>query len=58
MDLDEEEEGYYSSADEEGEITEDMAARGVGQAGAVRVAWSPWGRMVPGDLIDTYKRQI
>ena len=32
-DLDEEDDGYYSSSDEEGVVTEDMAARGVGEAG-------------------------
>ena len=37
-DLDEEDDGYYGSSDGEGVVTEEMAARGVGEAGCVTVS--------------------
>ena len=37
-DLDEEDDGYYSSSDDEGPVTGEMAARGVGEAGRVVIA--------------------
>ena len=43
-DLDEEDDGYYSSSDEEGEVTDAMAARGVGEAGRVVVSPSIWNK--------------
>ena len=55
-DLDEEDDGYYSSSDEEGEVTDAMAARGVGEAGRVVVSPSIWNKVVPPDLAKVYKR--
>ena len=55
-DLDEEDDGYYSSSDEEGEVTDAMAARGVGEAGRVVVSPSIWNKVVPPDLLKVYQR--
>ena len=55
-DLDEEDDGYYSSSDEEGEVTDAMAARGVGEARRVVVSPSIWNKVVPPDLLKVYKR--
>ena len=55
-DLDEEEDGYYSSSDEEGEVTDAMAAGGVGEVGRVVVSPSIWNKIVPPDLLKVYKR--
>ena len=49
-DLDEEDNGYYSSSEDEGEVTAEMAARGVGEAGRVVVADTIWNKLVPPDL--------
>ena len=57
-DLDEEDDGYYSSSDEEGVVTEDMAARGVGEAGCVTVSDKIWNSLVPRDLLGVYRRQL
>ena len=57
-DLDEEDDGYYSSSDEEGEVTEEMAARGVGEAGCVTVSDKIWNSLVPRDLLGVYRRQL
>ena len=48
-DLDEEDDGYYSSSDEEGVVTEEMAARGVGEAGCVTVSDKIWNSLLPRD---------
>ena len=37
-DLEAQDHGYYSSSDDEGSVTAEMAARGVGEAGCVVVA--------------------
>ena len=50
-DREEEDNGYYSSSDEEGTVTAEMAARGVGEAGCVAVADSIWNRLVPCHLL-------
>ena len=55
-DLDEEDDGYYSSSDEEGPVTAEMAARGVGEAGCVVIANSIWNKLVPRDLLRVYKQ--
>ena len=55
-DLEEEDDGHYSSSDEEGPVTAEMAARGVGEAGCVVVADSIWNRLVPHDLLRVYER--
>ena len=52
-DLEEEDDGYYSNSDEEGLVTAEMAARGVGEAGCVVVADSIWNKLVPHDLLST-----
>ena len=57
-DLDEEDDGYYSSSDEEGVVTEEMAARGVGEAGCVTVSDKIWNSLVPRDLLGVYRRQL
>ena len=57
-DLEGDEEGYYSSSEEEGEITGEMAARGVGEAGDIRVANSLWSRLVPRDLLGVYRNGV
>ena len=57
-DLDEEDDGYYSSSDEEEVVTEDMAARGVGEAGCVTVSDKIWNSLVPRDLLGVYRRQL
>ena len=57
-DLDEEDDGYYSSSDEEGLVTEEMAARGVGEAGCVTVSDKIWNSLVPRDLLGVYRRQL
>ena len=57
-DLDGEDHGYYSSSDEEGVVTEDMAARGVGEAGCVTVSNKIWNSLVPRDLLGVYRRQL
>ena len=48
-DLEEEDDGYYtvlgSSSDEEGAVTAETAARGVGEAGCVVVVDSIWNRL-------------
>ena len=53
-DLDEEEDSYYSSSDEEGPVMAEMAARG--EAGCVVVADSIWNKLVPSDLLRVYER--
>ena len=55
-DLEEEDDGYYSSTEEQGPITAEMAARGVGGARCVVVADSMWNRFVPRDLLCVYNR--
>ena len=55
-DFEEEDDGYYSSSDEEGPVTAEMAARGVGEAGCVVVADSIWNRLVPHDFLRVYDR--
>ena len=55
-DLEEEDDGYYSNSDEEGPVTAEMAARGVGEAGFVVVADSIWNKLVPPDLLRVYDR--
>ena len=55
-DLQEEDDGYYSSSDEEGPVTAEMAARGVGEAGCVVVADSIWNRQVPREPVRVYSR--
>ena len=57
-DLDEEDDGYYSSSDEEGVVTEEMAARGTGEAGCVTVSDKIWNSLVPRDLLGVYRRQL
>ena len=57
-DLDEEDDGYYSSSDEKGVVTEEMAARGVGEAGCVTVSDKIWNSLVPRDLSGVYLRQL
>ena len=49
---------YYSSSDEEGVVTEEMAARGVGEAGCVTVSDKIWNSLVPRDLLGVYRRQL
>ena len=53
--LDGEEDGYYSSEDEE-EINPKTAAKGLGSAGRVHVHAPLWGRPVPQDLLKAYER--
>ena len=53
--LEGDEEGYYSSSEDKGEITGGLAARGVGEAGDVRVADSLWWRLVPRGLLRVYR---
>ena len=55
-DLEEEDDGYYSSSNDEGPVTAEMAARGVGEAGCVVVADSIWNRLVPRDLQSVYEK--
>ena len=54
--LDEADDGYYSSSDDEGVVTAEMAARGVGEAGRVVVSKSIWNRLMLRDLLRVYKR--
>ena len=53
-DLEEEDDGHYSSSDDEGPVTAEMAARGVGEAGCVVVADPIWNRLVPCDPRSVY----
>ena len=55
-DLEEEDDGYYSSSDDEGPVTAEMAARGMGEAGCVVAADSIWSRLVPRDLVSVYEK--
>ena len=55
-DLKEEDDGYYNSSEEEGPVTAEMAARGVGEVGCVVVADSIWNRLVPRDLLNVYQK--
>ena len=48
---DDEEEGYYSSTEDESEVGEETARRGLGQAGSVTIADSIWNRCVPSNLL-------
>ena len=52
-----EEDGYYST-EEEDEVEEQTAARGLGEAGHVHVADSIWNHCVPRDLLKKYKRHM
>ena len=51
-------EGYFSSSEEEGEVTEKMAAKGLGEAGSVSIRISIWRKCIPDDLLGKYKRFI
>ena len=55
-DLEEEDNGYYSSSDDEGPVTGEMAARGVGEAGCVVIEDSIWNKLVPRDLLKVYEK--
>ena len=55
---DDEEEGYYSSTEDESEVGEDTARRGLGEAGSVTIADSIWNRCVPSDLLRKYRRHL
>ena len=55
-DLEEEDDGDCSCSDEEGPVTAEMAARGVGEAGCVMIADSIWNKLVPRDLLRVYER--
>ena len=57
-DLEEEDDGYCSSSDEEGEVTEEMAALWVGEAGFLTVSDKIWNSLVPRDLLGVYRRQL
>ena len=52
------EEGYYSSTEDESEVGEEMARRGLGEAGSVTIADSIWNKCVPSDLLDGYRRHL
>ena len=53
-----EDDGYYST-EEEDEVEEEVAARGLGKAGHVHIADSIWNHCVPKDLPRTkYKRHM
>ena len=53
--LDGEEDGYYSSEDED-EIDPETAAKGLGSAGRVHVHAPLWRRLVPQDLLRAYEK--
>ena len=53
--LDGEEDGYYSSEDED-EIDPEIAAKGLGSAGRVHVHAPLWRSLVPQDLLRTYEK--
>ena len=53
--LDGEEDGYYSSEDED-EIDPETAAKGLGSAGRMHVHAPLWRRLVPQDLLKAYKK--
>ena len=53
--LDGEEDGYYSSEDED-EINPETAAKGLGSAGRVHVREPLWRRLVPQDLLRAYEK--
>ena len=55
-DLEAEDDGYYSSGNDKGPVTAEMAAQGVGEAGCVVVADSIWNRLVPRDLLGVYEK--
>ena len=55
-DLEEEDDGYFRSSDDEGPVTGEMAARGVGEAGCVVVADSIWNKLVPRDLLKVFEK--
>ena len=55
---DDEEEGCYSSTEEESDVSEETARRDLGEAGAVTIANSIWNRCVPHDLLSKYKRHL
>ena len=52
--LEEEDEGYCNSSEDDAEITDEIAARGVGEAGAIRVAQSLGDRLDPVNLLSAY----
>ena len=55
---DDEEEGYYSSTEDESEVGEETARRGLGKAGSVTIADSIWNKCVPSDLLRKYRRRL
>ena len=55
-DTEEEDDCYYSSNEDEGTVTAEIAKRGVGEAGRVVVADSIWNKLVPKDLLRVDKR--
>ena len=55
-DLEEEDDGYYSINDDEGPVTAEMVARGVGEAGCVVVVDFIWKRPVLRDLVSVYEK--
>ena len=55
---DDEEEGYYSSTQDESEVAEDTARRGLSEAGSMTIADSIWNKCVPRGLLSKYKRHL
>ena len=55
-DFEEEDDGYYSSSEDEGPVTAKMAVCGVGEAGRVVVAESIYNKLVPKDLLGVYEK--
>jgi len=54
---DDEEDGYYST-EEEDEVDEEVAAKGLGEAGSVHLADSIWNSCVPKDLKKKYETHM
>ena len=48
----------YSSTEDESEVGEETARRGLGAAGSVTIADSIWDRCVPWDLLPRYRRHL
>ena len=48
----EDEESYYSDEDGEEDVSPDLASRGIGECGRVKLSESLWSRAVPDDLLE------
>ena len=49
---DEDEDSYYSNDDGEEDVSPDLAGRGIGECGRVKLSESQWSRALPDDLLE------